>query len=350
MSLVSFARSLVLVLAIPSISMAQPAASPKLEATPTPAPTPVSTPKPTPTPKPSATPKLSAMQEELQTQCARHFPGKIQGELRGACTSAPSPVSESEKGLAQTKCRLQFGEDPRAVMACLIGVSISTDLTAKRDDFKAKLQLCAEHYPQHTEVDGFFQESCLTGIHLPELLPSLASQPYESCLQLTQERSFIGPCAVGLSLAADLGKSGNTNKQNQVCEQYFDHKRFHQTYRACLNGRSVALEGSSKATEVINACSNISMDSQNDNERAACIVGSNIHRSLQKNEDISKRFSKCGTNKVSYQDRDVLACLTAASLIDIVGKPNAESGCKDIFKAAKGSSRGDCLNSLSQTF
>ncbi|RYZ71558.1 MAG: hypothetical protein EOP05_11940 [Proteobacteria bacterium] len=343
---------LVLVLAAPAISLAQgtPTASPVNAETPTPAPTPVSTPKPTPTPKPVATPKLSSIQQDLQTNCARHFPGKIQGDLRNACSAATAPIVSSEKGLAQTKCRLAYGEEPRAVMSCLIGVSISDDLSAKRDDYKNKLQLCAEQYPQHTEIDAFLQESCLTGIHLPDLMPALAAQPFETCAQLSSERSFIGPCAVGLSLASDLGKNAAPNQQNKLCEQFFDHKRFHLTYRACLNARSVAVEGSPKVSEVIGACSNIVSDPGNDNERAACLIGSNIHRSLEKKEDIASRFAKCGVNKVSYQDRDVLACLTAASLIDLVGKPSAEAGCKDVFKTIKGGSRGDCLNSLSQTF
>lgn len=290
------------------------------------------------------------MAEELTNNCARHFPGKIQGELRSACTSTTTPIVASEKGLAQTKCRLAYGEEPRAVMACLIGVSIADDLSAKRDSFKGKLQLCAEQYPQHTEIDAFLQESCLTGIHLPDLMPELAAQPYDTCGKLSAERSFIGPCSVGLSLAADLGKTGSPNQQNKLCEQYFDHRRFHLTYRACLNARSVSIEGSPRVADVISACSNIVSDPGNDNERAACLVGSNIHRSLKKNEDIAKQFTKCGANKVSYQDRDVLACLTAASLIDLVGKPSAEAGCKDVFKTVKNGSRGDCLNSLSQTF
>lgn len=278
-----------------------------------------------------------------------YFPGKIQGDLRTACASATLKFSASDKGLAQTKCRLTYGEEPRAVMACLIGVSIADDVNGGRTDFKRKLQLCAEQYPQHTEIDAFLQESCLTGIHLPELLPALSSAPYDSCGQLSPERSFIGPCAVGLSLVNETVSNGGPNDQNLQCEKYFDHRKFHLTYRACLNARSVTVEDSKKVEDVIRDCSNIVSDPGNDNERAACLIGSNIHRSLEKKQDVSKRFQKCGTNKVTYDGRDILACLTAASLVDMVGKSSAENGCKTVFKEVKkDSSRGDCLAALSQ--
>ena len=234
-------------------------------------------------------------------------------------------------------------------MACLIGVSIADDVNGGRTDFKRKLQLCAEQYPQHTEIDAFLQESCLTGIHLPELLPALSSAPYDSCGQLSPERSFIGPCAVGLSLVNETVSNGGPNDQNLQCEKYFDHRKFHLTYRACLNARSVTVEDSKKVEDVIRDCSNIVSDPGNDNERAACLIGSNIHRSLEKKQDVSKRFQKCGTNKVTYDGRDILACLTAASLVDMVGKSSAENGCKTVFKEVKkDSSRGDCLAALSQ--
>ncbi len=320
----------------------------------------------TPSPSPSASPAFSPSaistpvspksssvaepkaQNELERNCALHFPGRIQGELRAACSSATLKFTGAEKGLAQTRCRLSYGEEPRAVMACLIGVSTADDISNQRSDFKRKLQLCAEQYPQHTEIDAFLQESCLTGIHLPDLLPSLSQQPYDSCAQLSPERSFIGPCAVGLSLVKEMTSNIVASQQNKLCEQYFDHKRFHLTYRACLNARSVAVEGSTKVDDVIRDCSNIVSDPGNDNERAACLIGSNIHRSLEKKLDVNKRFQKCGSAKVSYADRDVLACLTAASLLDMVGRGPAEVGCKTVFKEAKSSSRSDCLGSLSK--
>ena len=309
------------------------------------------TPAPSPTPKPTATPKAktAAADDDLTKACAQHFPGRIQGDLRTAClSSAGAKFTAAEKSLQQTKCRLSYGEEPRAVMACLIGVAITDDLKSQRTDYKRKLQLCAEQYPQATEIDAFLQESCLTGIHLPELLPSLASAPYETCGQLSPERSFIGPCAVGLSLVNESSSANGSSDQSTMCRKYFDHIKFHLTYRACLNARSVTVEDTKKVDDVIRDCSNIVSDPGNDNERAACLIGSNIHRSLEKKQDVNALFSKCGTNKVTYDDRDILACLTAASLVEMVGKGPAENGCKAVFKEAKTPSRSDCLNSLSQ--
>jgi hypothetical protein len=334
------------------VAVALPTTSAAVAATPSATPSPA--PAPTPTPKPSATPiatpapKKAAATDDLTKNCALYFPGRIQGELRNACASAGLKFTAAEKGLQQTKCRLTYGEEPRAVMACLIGVSIADDIIGSRVDFKRKLQLCADQYPQHTEIDAFLQESCLTGIHLPELLPALSAAPYDSCGQLSPERSFIGPCSVGLSLVNQTASTGGPNEQNLMCEKYFDHRKFHLTYRACLNARSVTVEDAKKVDDVIRDCSNIVSDPGNDEERAACLIGSNIHRALEKKQDVTKRFGKCGTNKVTYEDRNILACLTAASLVDMVGKGPAENGCKSVFKAPKGSSRGDCLSALSQ--
>jgi len=339
---------------------ASPTATPAATATPSASPTPkatatpTATPKPSSTPKPTATPKAESKSDkkaatnDLTKACALHFPGKIQGELRTACASAGLKFTSAEKGLEQTRCRLSYGEEPRAVMACLIGVSIADDINTNRTDYKRKLQLCTEQYPQNTEIDDFLQESCLTGIHLPELMPNISTAPYDTCGQLSPERSFIGPCAVGLSLINETASKDGLSDQNLLCKKYFDHTKFHLTYRACLNARSVTVEDTKKVEDVIRDCSNIVSDPGNDNERAACLIGSNIHRSLEKKQDVSTRFGKCGTNKVTYDDRDILACLTAASLVDMVGKNSAENGCKTVFKAPKNSSRSDCLNSLSQ--
>lgn len=329
-----------------------PASAPTASPTSTPAAAaiaPAATPAPITTPKPTATPaKKQAATDDLTKTCAKYFPGRIQGDLRTACASPGLKFSTAQKTLQQTRCRLSYGEEPRAVMACLIGVAISDDLNSQRTDFKRKLQLCTEQYPQHTEIDAFLQESCLTGIYLPELLPQLESEPYATCGQLSAERSFIGPCAVGLSLVNATVANGGPNDQNLVCEKYFDHKKFHLTYRACLNARSVSVEDAKKVDDVIRDCSNIVSDPGNDNERAACLIGSNIHRALEKKQDVSSRFSKCGTNKVTYDGRDILACLTAASLIDMVGKNSADNGCRTVFKEKKSASRSDCLSALTQ--
>lgn len=310
----------------------------------------------------AANAEVAAFSGDLKRHCMRHFPGRIQGELRNACASPGETFAIYGKSLSQVRCRVNYGEEPRLVMACLIGVSISADMTdhispEQNTSFVHRLQLCAEQYPQHTEIDAFLQESCLTGIYLHDLMSTEGLKGFELCGQLSPERSFLGPCAVGYALYSAIATTSDANaitsavtKQNQFCEKYFDHRRFHLTYRACLNARSFSFETSADSIvsleSILQNCANIVSDPSNDNERAACVVGSVIQRSLAKSKDISARFQKCGEVKVSYQDRDVLACLTAASLTDINPNARGEKGCKDIFKSAKSVARIDCVNSL----
>jgi len=233
-------------------------------------------------------------------------------------------------------------------MSCLIGASIASDLVSGHQEFKRKLQLCAETYPVLNEIDAFLQESCLTGVYIPEWMESDRNPDRAAlCAQITPERSFIGPCAVGLSLIQDDITTVPPTKLSTSCAQYFDSTRFHKGYRACVNARSLAPQMNAKVGEVIKSCSSISSEAGNETERAACFVGLNLYKHLIKKEDISARFQKCGSNKVTYQDRDFLACLTAGSLLDFTDKPGAESGCREIFKEAKSHGRADCASSLS---
>lgn len=331
-----------------------PSASPSPTATAQPSPSPTTSPSPTASPaaSPTTTPSKRAEDgdsKDLKKHCDRHYPGQIQGELRSACLSAGEEFKASEKSLVNTRCRLNYGEEPRLVMACLIGASILNDLSASKDDFKKKLQVCAEQYPQHTEIDAFLQESCLTGVHLPETMASTEGASFEVCGKLSPERSFIGPCAVGLSLARESLNSSEPGRQNKLCEQYFDHRRFHLTYRACLNARAVPIEGDVKIEDQIASCSNIVSNPENDNERAACVIGASIHRALSKKTEITKKFQKCGDYKVSYQERDVLACLTAASLLELQPeRGRVDAGCKAIFRQKRDSSRNNCLNAVAR--
>ncbi len=290
---------------------------------------------------------LDPFSQDIRKHCERHFPGQIQAEVRTACASAAPEYAKLGKSLIQTRCRLNYGEEPRLVMACLVGSSVADDVLAGREDFKRKLQLCAENYPVHNEIDAFLQESCLTGIHISDLMKTDGKEKFEACAQITPERSFIGPCAVGLSLAKESSGAVSPAQQNKACEQYFNLKQFHKGYRACLNARSLAPELPTKYADALKGCSNIMGDANNDTERAACLVGLSIYRHLQKNQDVAGRFQKCGENKVTYQDRDVLACLTAASLLDFTDRGGAESGCREVFKEARSRVRGDCVNSLS---
>jgi len=286
--------------------------------------------------------------KEVTQYCEKHFPGLIQSEVRAACISSAEDHQRLGRNLVETRCRLNYGDEPRLVMACLIGASIGHDLSEGREDFKSKLQLCAEAYPVHNEIDAFLQESCITGTHVPELMSVENKARHEACAKITPERSFIGPCAVGLGLVLeDKQSSVPPIEQNKHCEQYFNLKRFHKGYRACMNARGLTLRSTKNVNEVLKDCGNILSDRNNETEKAACLVGLTIHRKLSSREDITKHFQKCGDNKVTYQDRDFLACLTAASLLYFTNnKTTAQNACREIYKNAKSRSRGDCLNSL----
>jgi hypothetical protein len=309
-------------------------------------------PSPTPIPPPAPTPLPRGVFEkqvdEQKKNCERHYTGVIQSELRLACASATTNYMNVGKELAQTRCRMAYGEEPRLVMSCLIGVGIFEDQLGGKDNFKSKLQLCAEHYPAHTEIDAFLQESCLIGTHLPSLMQTGGRPHFELCATINPERAFIGPCSVGLSLVTDTASAKQTGQQNKICEQYFDHRQFHIGYRSCLSARGLGPDVPERLSDALKACSNVIANAENDTERAACMVGVDIYRHLGKRDELTKRFQKCGDTKVSYLDRDFLACLTAASLIDLSDKNGATAGCKEVYKNGKTKGRANCLNSISQ--
>ena len=307
-----------------------------------------------PVPAPTATPKSlskserQAILDEHTSTCGKQYSGKIQSEVRLACQSPTEDFDSIGADLARTRCRMAYGEEPRLVMSCLIGVMIYEDLINQRDNFRIKQRLCAEHYPAHTELDAVLQESCLIGAHSPELLKITNRSHFEICATINPERSFIGPCAVGRSLTTDAGAPQTIGQQNKICEQFFDHRQFHIGYRSCLAARGLGPQIPEKLPDAMKACANVIANAENDTERAACIVGLNIFRRGDKIEDLTKRFGKCGDTKVSYENRDFLACLTAASLIDLADRPHASEGCKDVYRNKKSRGRNDCLESITQ--
>lgn len=297
---------------------------------------------------PTPSPKTEVNEAELKKNCDLHFPGLLQSGLRPACAAGGNSYFTAGKSMGQTECRLTYGLDPRQVMACFIGVSIAEDLALKKDDFSRKYQACASYYPNHTELDLYLLESCLTGIHLPRATGREVSA--DLCEQISSERAYLGPCNVGLTLIPEAGKavlSDSVSQQNKICEQYFDHKQFHLGYRACLNARALGVKWSGQSRDILKDCSSILSDKRSESERAACVVGLSIYQSLLKTQKPSERYSKCGENsKVSYEERDYLACLTAASLLDFAPKKEAAADCKEIFSDKKSKSRNGCTASL----
>jgi hypothetical protein len=341
-----------------------------------PAPTTVAGPTATPAPSsPTAAgasrtgPKGGAVDPAIKKACDAHYPSRLQADVRAACAFGAQALARSRRKSAQVQCRLSFGASARATMACLIGATIAEDLAANKTSFDAKRLACAAHYPAHTEVDIYLQESCLTGAYMPR---TLAKSDGRICREITPERSFIGPCATGVSLATNppalapapgaaapsaektddpsdasngargAGAEPEPDPHNRLCDRYFDHRQLHQGYRACLSARGYFVGAGGKLADVLASCDQIVSDSQSDVEKAACVVGASISRTLASGLVTNPRFQKCGKEKVSYEERDVLACLTAASFLDFGTKGDAERACKALFAGKKSASRGDC--------
>lgn len=296
--------------------------------------------------------------------CAEVFPGILQSPLKAICQGAAAKVTAHGLRLAQTDCRLRYGEDPRANFACIFGTQIQQSIATSDENLsgtlKAQHRLCSLHYPMHTEVDGFLQESCITGIFINDISSikeeklSTIKEKIDICSNWTPERSFFGPCTVGLTLRsqtqsarAQLPIASNSNRS---CDQYFDHLQFHLGYRSCLNATAIPIGEEKRKSSVTEECQQLISDPSNDNERAACIVGATLRMIDGETHPLAKRFEKCGKNaKVRYEDRDFLACLTAASLLQLMDKPQAMAGCKDVFRITKkNASRNDCLQALAQ--
>lgn len=286
---------------------------------------------------------------EMKKICEQHFPSLLQGPTRQACVTGAQQLTTNGAKRADLHCRLTFGFAASTTMACLIGAEIAAEVTKGEDVFRARWTACNEHFPSHTEVDSYLQESCLIGYYLPDWSTSGGD---DLCAGLSNERTFLGPCRVGVRLFRDK-KDGSTTFSkdlNQSCEKYFDHSVFHTGYRSCLNAKGLGLGQTPSAREILKSCAGLTTNADPESEKAACVVGVSLLRNLRQSGKASERFAGCGTSKVTYEDRDVLACLTAASLLDFSEKKEAEGVCKEVFSGKKSRSRGDCTKALSASF
>ena len=296
--------------------------------------------------------EVSADPAPAKKACDQLFPSRLQADVRAACSAGAKSFVRSARKSAQIQCRLSYGASARENNACLIGEVIAEDVAAGKSEFDAKRVACAAHYPAHTEVDLYLQESCLAGNFFPR---TLGRSTPNLCREVTPERSFIGPCEVGLSLAlhpnapSEVTATGGPapDQHNELCDRYFDHRQLHQGYRACLNARGIGAESSNLA-EVLGSCEQILSDDKSDIEKAACMVGSSASRALAAGRGMNDRFKKCGVEKVSYRDKDILACLTAASFLDFGDKREASRGCSTVFSARRSTTRGECERAVMQ--
>lgn len=343
-----------------------PDATGKVEptASPSPSPTPIVIPA-TPTPEPPPAPALKKNSKWLDDQkkaCDRYYTGKIQAGIRRSCQVGGILVDrylEQPNRVAETGCRLQYGEEPGETYACLIGTKIAHELEKGTSRYLSDLQLCSESYPVRTELDTYLLESCLVGVHAQSFAAPAAR--FELCKAITPERSFLGPCAVGASLnpaSATAGTMASASTAPTVaagpshrvlCEKYFDHLRFHMGYRSCLNARAVSPAGESKPLtldEIRSRCDTIVSDNGNDHERGACVIGAVLLETQRKGTPLTM-FDACGVNQVRYEDRDVLGCLAAGSFLSYSNANTAERLCREVFREKKSLARSGCLNSIS---
>ena len=317
---------------------------------------------------PDSTTDMASVDAKAKRVCDAHYPSRLQSDVRAACAAGAQALARWGRKTAQTQCRLAYGATSRTTMACLIGGAVGEDLAANAADYEARRASCAGQYPAHTEVDLYLQESCLTGVYMRRILGATDAR---QCREITPERSFLGPCEAGANLIGDAPASAavssgtaaatktvadaaptaelNPNSHNRLCERYFDHRQLHLGYRACLNARGVSAAGSKgRSADVLSACDQLVSDAKNDLERAACVVGASIYRNLASGLPTNPRFEKCGSAKVSYQDRDSLPCLVAASFLDFGDKKDAEKGCKSLFVGKRSASKGECDRAVSQ--
>lgn len=327
---------------------------------PSPTPTPiVIQPTPTPEPPPAPAPKKnSKWLDDQKKACDRYYTGKIQAGIRRSCQVGGVLVDrylDQPARVAETGCRLQYGEEPGETFACLIGTKIARELEKGTNRYLTDLQLCSESYPVRTELDTYLLESCLIGIHAQSFT---APQPrFDLCKAITPERSFLGPCAVGASLniaGVTSGTTGSTTataspSHRVLCEKYFDHLRFHMGYRSCLNARAVSPGGEPKPLtldEIRSRCDLVVSDNGNDHERGACVIGAVLLEAQRKGTSTAM-FDGCGVNQVRYEDRDILGCLAAGSFLSYSNAPTADRLCREVFRDKKSLARSGCINAIS---
>lgn len=312
--------------------------------------------------------------EDQKKQCDALYRGKIQAGIRRACYlggSFTDSYFEKTPAVAETACRLQYGEEPGETFACLIGTRVAREVAQKssgsasgsNSEFLKAFQLCSEVYPMRTELDSYLLESCLIGIYVPTLTGK--APRFDLCTTVTHERSFYGPCTVGVSLAHEskifTGEAKAPSETTTIapshralCEKYFDHLRFHLGYRSCLNARAVKsslLERAQTVDEIRNRCDAVVSDPANDHERGACLVGAALMDSILSAKPVSI-FDGCGVKQVRYEDRDFLGCLAAGSILffkkmNISSSLSPDRTCKEVFRDRKSQALAGCLNSIS---
>lgn len=251
--------------------------------------------------------------------------------------------------LAQTQCRLKWGEVPRAVMACLLGVEAQKAIKEKDEPamsrWQAQVRLCHTHYPAHSELDGFLQEACLTGIQLSDAISGATSDRTRACSSVDPEKAFVGPCVVGLRLTGQIEQARVQppvlSQVHERCSQFFDHRQYHVGYRSCLNAWGLIGGSATTVSDQLKLCRETGSNT-NSAEQASCLVGLALAASIEKPQATAAldQFRRCGKDeaevRVRHDERPFLGCLVGASLRALRSEKDSaatlELACRELFR------------------
>ena len=281
---------------------------------------------------------------DFEKICREHYGSILQGSLRNSCLEGTKFQQNLGISFARLECRLSFGDSQSQTAACLLGTQAADEEKNRIATYKDKLTICREQYPPHTEIDAYLLESCLTGVHLHEIAPQISDK---RCSELSTERSFVAPCEVGVILDQELKNKNHeaATKSNLQCTNLFDHQSFHTGYRACLNARALETLNIEKTAQLIKNCQDLVSNKFSESERAACIIGFSLHR----RSSTLATNGACPSQKLTFDEREAMGCLTGQALLEMGGKVDAEKGCKELFNTRKSRGRAECLRSLNPT-
>lgn len=308
------------------------------------------------TPVPQRAPEAKAIAElpvPLRNFCETHFAGLTQSLTKGACLLGAITHKEMGRDKALNECRKVHQTQTSTDLACQIGVAIATIAAAGTEGpILDRFKKCTAYFPLQSELDHYLRESCVFGVFLAHdaKMAILPKGKIDLCERFSKEKSFLGPCGVGVSLTLDntAVNSIPTDAQSHVCLRHFDQQAFHQGYRACMNARALTLQGPIRAKSIARDCKALTAG-RDGTEHASCIVGGSIVQNLQRAPDgRNPRFEKCGDGKVNWMNRDYLMCLTAASLLDFGDQREARASCKSLFPGRRSRLRNECADALAQ--
>ncbi len=304
--------------------------------------------------------EIQKLPTSLREFCQESYVGVSQEKLQDPCYFGALSLLASDFTKSAGACKTKLSSSIRTEMACLIGAAIAREVSEQSNQSSTprlllaeKMNLCHQHFPRHTELDNYMQQSCFFGVYLAHDNKGFPiSKPrFELCGQFSNEKSFIGPCATGQALALKTfeGTLLTATALNQLCTNRFDHRAFHQGYRACLNSHGLSIKPPIQNPRALaRECASIATTRHDESEQAACVIGRSLARTLTTQKD-TRRSRHCTDGQpIRWSDRESLVCMTAASLLDFGDPASARSACKEIFTGRRNSRRNHCLNEVNR--